>query len=551
MRKTIAFVVLLFSCSAFAQDKLSVIQQAMRDELERNMKELKSDGFEKPFFINYSLLDATTFQATATLGALMQSTESKARTALSIRLLVGDYDFNDESLDNNLFSQPRANEIELPIDDDYLGIRRSLWISTDNVYRNASRQFAKNKEMLKEQNKPLAEVPHRSFEKVSPSKISIEAPEVKFDRKATEDYIRKVSAVFAEYSEITASNVNFYYTSGYRYLVNSEGSTNKVPAVVVQLSIDAAFQTTSGEFIFDEAVYRYSTPQLPPVETMMENVKKMASALVVRSKAPAFHEEYIGPVLFEGDFLAQTISDQLFSGEDNLIANNNIPSLKGLRYEPTNSMDTKVGKAVFAEGMTLKATPKLKKYGDQELFGSFEVDDEGVVPADETVLIENGVLKALLNDRTNVKPDQVANGFGAGPGVVSISFRNTIPESSMKAKLIEQAKKEGLEYALIVKHGLLMGQQMGLAVMANVYKIYVADGREELVRQTSVKHMSQRNFRKVIAASKETGAYHVTGIGSIISVIGPKAIIFEEVEVGTSDMPTMKEEEYVPSPLKK
>jgi len=133
MRIAVIIVALLLNIAAVAQDKMPVIQQAMRDEMERNMKELKADGFDKPFFINYTLLDETSWQMNATLGALVSSLESKNRAALSIRLLVGDYEFNDESLDNNLYSQPQANEMNLPLDDDYLGIRRSLWISTDNV----------------------------------------------------------------------------------------------------------------------------------------------------------------------------------------------------------------------------------------------------------------------------------------------------------------------------------------------------------------------------------------------------------------------------------
>jgi len=389
MKLSITTVLVILSLSVFGQEKLNIVQRAMRDEMERNMKELKADGFEKPFFINYSLIDITGYQMTASLGALVHSVEMKNRATTSVRLLVGDYEFNDESLDNNLFSQPQANDIDLPLDDDYLGIRRSLWITTDNVYRNASRQFAKNKELLKEQNKPLAEIPHRTFAKVASSKVDIELPDVKFDRAATEEYIRKVSAVFAgfgaEDQRFRGSQVSFVYQRGYRYLVNSEGSMNRVPVTMVRFEITGSLRTAEGESVFDNVLHWYPTPELPPVEKMIGEAKRLSERLIEKAKAPTFDDEYVGPVLFEGQQVAQLFMIELSGGEDNLLAGNNIPSLKGYSVEPKTTIDSKVGKPIFADGLTVKALPKMKKYGDHVLLGSFEVDDEGVVPADTVV----------------------------------------------------------------------------------------------------------------------------------------------------------------------
>lgn len=545
MRKTVFILTLFFSTTLLAQDKLNVVQQAMYDEMDRAMRELKTEGFEKPFFINYVLLDQTSWQMSATLGALHHSVETKGREALSVRMLIGDYEFNDESLDNESNVRQQAVDIELPIDDDYLGIRRSLWVSTDNVYRSATRIFAKNKETLKEQTKPLSEVPHRTFAKTPPSKIDIEGPEIKFDRAATEEYIRKVSGVFREYKGIENSNVIFIYQHGYRYLVNSEGSINRVPVGYGSLVINAVLKTPEGEFIFENSVRHFATPDLPPVETMIAEAKTLAQSLISSVASPVFKEEYTGPVLITGSTAANLFYQKLFTGEDGLIASNNIPNLKGYRYE-TNSIDAKIGKMLFHEGMTVKAVPKMKKYGDTQLLGSFEVDDDGVVPADETILVENGVLKTLANDRTLTKSTQTANGLGDGPGVLMISFKNTIAEADMKAKLIAQAKKEGLDYGIMVKTSPFVWSSR----IQNVYKVYVADGREELTRQASLKEISQRSFKRILEISKEIEVHHVNRGGRPTSVIGPRAILLEEVEFSGASVPTLNEEEYVPNPLK-
>ena len=544
MKRLVTIVLLFLTSSAFAQEKLSIVQRAMRDELERNMKELKSEGFERPFFISYTLQDLTINSISATLGAITNSFEAKSRSALSVRLIVGDYEFNDESLDNNLFNQGQGNEIELPLDDDYLGIRRSLWLSTDNVYRSASRKFARNTELLKEQGKPLSEVPHRTFVKVAPSKVDIPAPEFKFDKGATEEYLRKLSAVFKEYEKITDSYVGFVYRRGYRYLVNSEGSINRVPVTMATLYVTASLRTSDDKQMFDGFHKQYSVPELPPVETLIAEARKVAESLVDSQKLPEFTEEYMGPVLFEGEQLANLMFREMFTRENSLVANNNIPSLKGARYE-SNFLDLKIGKPLFAEGMTVKATPKVKTFNGVPLFGSFEVDEEGVVPQDEIVLVENGVLKQMCNDRSMTRSDQIANGMSDGPGVVMASFKNAVPMATLKSKLIERARKEGLEYGIKVSIG------RGNASDMKIYKVYVSDGHEELMREASMTGLEQRDFKKIVEASRELNVYNIDRADKIVSMICPQGVIFEEVEIKNALSPSLHDEEYVPSPLKK
>jgi predicted Zn-dependent protease len=548
MKRAIVIGALLISFASYSQQKADVIQQAMRDELDRNMKDLKADGFDKPFFINYGIVDQTATEIVAVLGALVGSSEMHVRDAESTRVLVGDYEFNDESLEDNLFSRPTGVEINMPIDDDYMGIRRSLWVGTDNLYRTASQQFSKNREILKEQNKPLSEIPHRRFAKVAPSHVVIEASEMKFDKSATEEYIRKLSAVFSAYTDLEASGISFSYRRGYRYQANSEGAMNKIPFNLVIVNVFASFRTLNGEFITENKNYYLQTTELPPFEKMEEGVKAVAETVMAASKAQPLQEEYIGPVLFLDADVAGTFWNQFLSFESGLRNDNNIPPLKGFSFEPQSGIESKIGKSIFAEGITVKALPKLKVYNDKPLLGSYEVDREGVVPADEIVLIENGVLKSLMNDRTLTKPNQTANGLSTGPGVLSISFKTTTPRADMKEKLIAEAKKQGLDYALMTRN---IGDGPRAGVM-NVYKVYVDDGREELVRQATMDLLSRRDFRKILATSKEMIVHNFLATErEYTTIICPEAILLEEVEFRPSEFPTYKEEVYVPSPLKK
>ena len=204
--------------TASSQDR-SVIQRAMVDEMKRSMNELRLDSLKKPFYISYTITDVKVYSMAATLGALVNSVEGPTRTK-GLRVLVGGYEFNDESLDNNLFSSPEANEIALPLDNDYIGIRRSLWVTTDKVYRDAARQFEKNTSMLKDTKKPLAEVPHRTFGKTTPVQINTDWTAPEFDKGKWEENLRQWSARFIKTDEPNSS-VALTYVHGYEYFVNS------------------------------------------------------------------------------------------------------------------------------------------------------------------------------------------------------------------------------------------------------------------------------------------------------------------------------------------
>ena len=119
----------------------SIIMSAMRDELYRNIKGLHTKDFDDPFFIAYTIANVENAQIIGTLGALVRSDEYKYKD-WQIRLMVGDYEINDENFSS---SQPEETmfrpSIDMPVEDDYAGIRRSLWLTTNNVYFSAAQTY--------------------------------------------------------------------------------------------------------------------------------------------------------------------------------------------------------------------------------------------------------------------------------------------------------------------------------------------------------------------------------------------------------------------------
>lgn len=547
---------LVFQTAAQAQrPEEDSILKAMQDELNRNMTELTLPDLGKPFFMMYGLQDQKTYSIMATLGSLTQSHDSQQRFRTTTRVLVGDYSFNDESLEDNLFSQPTAREIGLPLDQDYFGIRRSFWSATDKVYRDAARHFEKHKETLKETGKALADLPHRSFAKSSPVTLLSSLTPSAFDKAGWEQKARNLSALFLKHPFINNSTVMIQYSEGYTYLVNSEGTIARIPVSTTALMVIGQSKNSEGEFSMKQISHTAkSADKLPTEQQLVVEIEKMITEMESLANTPKFNEEYSGPVLVMGPVVAEVFSNILFRSRENIFATDNITPLTGFQYDSEMiSMDGKIGKSVCNESITIKAKPKLKSFNGIDLLGSFEMDSEGIVPADELTIVAGGVLKNLLNNRTLTHPSQTANGFSSGPGVIEVTLTKKNSEKELKEKLIAQAKKEGLDYAVIVRDS----PGFGFGLM-NIYRVSVTDGKEELLRNAILNEASLKTLKRVMGASEKYRAYNLGGTNfqdlgqdlGVISFIIPKAMLFEEMEIQPFRMPSLKEEDYVASPLK-
>ncbi len=136
-RRLLPIFLLLTATLAYAQD--DVVMRAMRDELKRTLTSLQMKGMEKPYFVSYRIDDVRTLAVSASLGSLT-ATGPTHRRMLSVEVRVGDY-----KLDNTNFLSVRgfgggrmfSGYGEAPIDDNYLEIRRSLWLVTDRQYKRA------------------------------------------------------------------------------------------------------------------------------------------------------------------------------------------------------------------------------------------------------------------------------------------------------------------------------------------------------------------------------------------------------------------------------
>ena len=518
----VAMAIVCLPLIGVSQD-MPIILKAMYDEQQRSMNELRLEGHAAPFYISYDINDLNTYFFSATSGALLQSGARPVRSK-NMRILVGDYEFNDESLDNNIFTNPQPNEIALPLEDDYAGIRRSLWVTTDAIYRSAAQHFKENQNILKEKGKELKELPHRSFAKVTPQQVSQYKKFPAVDLKQYENYVRKLSDYFRAIPEVYTSSVSLNIIQGNRYYLNSEGTSAITPVSTIFLQIRASKDHKVSSFKDIERYYS-SLEKLPTVEQLSGELKSFVATITEQKNKLKLEEDYNGPVLFTGQVVGEVLASLLF-GRETLVASNNLDVDTKSRYENTASLENRIGKNIVSESMTVRAKAKLKNYLGTELMGAFEIDDEGVTPPDELMLIEKGILKNLLNDRSLTKHDQTANGHANGPGVIEISFDGNFTSPSLKQLLLSKAKEEGFNYAYRINKSSTGASE------TEYFRIDVATGVEERISDAQLAGLQLKSLRKAKGGSDVVNAYNIPlGGGNLVSFICPQAMLLEGVDI--------------------
>ena len=522
--KSVALVLVSFSIGikTYGQE-VDSLRLALNDEMKRNISKLKSKEFDDPFYISYTAKDYQTFVVSASLGGILSLDNNHLRTS-NTRVLVGGYDFNDESLfENSVEPYYSADDMEIPLEDDYEGIRRALWLSTDKVYKTAGEIFNRHKAELKEKGKKIDEVPHLKFYKAKPVKITDLQYNVSLDFDALESRVVKLSKYFLKYPELTISNITLTAQKEVSYFVNSEGSDVKMDDLIVTLFIRAALQNEDGSYAFDQKRFvNDNASELFEENNFEKVIDEMYASILEKQKAPRMDDSYEGPVLFLGEVVTDVFTNVLQQFSPNPPKTED--SEFGSEYEDVNALENKIGKKVMSSDITISLKPSLKTFNNQKLLGSFQINDEGIVPSENVVLVENGVVKNLMTNRNYKQKEFIPNGTGQSPGVIDVEIKSKYNSlEDLKKHFIEILKEEELEYGLIVRESPNMR-------MLEVYKLYL-DGREELFTHANMEEIDLKTLRKIEGCTQERIVYNKPVSNGIISYIIPSAILLEELEI--------------------
>jgi predicted Zn-dependent protease len=529
---------------AAADAQSDVILRALQDELARSMKDLQFRDFEKPYFIEYEVSDIRTVTITGTFGGLIYNNRDHNR-ALAVEVRVGSYDFDNE---------PSGYPSQIVIEDNYNALRHELWLATDAAYRQAVESLARKRAFLKNRTEE-EKIP--DFSREEPVALISARQSVDLDEKQWQSLVREWSAIFREFPVIKQSNVSLQFVLVHKYLVNSEGTRVRRPAVLVAIEASGYTQAADGMWLsHGAAFYATSLNELPAATEIARAIRRAAQELTDLQKAPVIAENYLGPVLFTGgasaEMFAQLLAPELCSQR---------PSV-GASVEDSSSLTNRVNRRVLPPFLSVFDDPTQQRQAENSprLLGSYEVDDQGVTSR-RVSLIEQGILKNLLMSRRPRKNSLHSTGHGrsAFVGNAATTFSNLFiqPTSGrsfeeLRQELIKTCKLQSLSYGFIIKSLGGSRQGGGLSDPTLAYKVYVEDGREELVRGVNTGELTLKDLRQLLAVGNDGHAAHqVRGMGrgsGITSTIIAPSVLVEELElkkpVGTQQKPLLLTHPY-------
>ncbi|MEQ8925758.1 MAG: metallopeptidase TldD-related protein, partial [Fulvivirga sp.] len=209
-------------------------------------------------------------------------------------------------------------------------------------------------------------------------------------------------------------------------------------------------------------------------------------------------------------------------------------------YSTSASLEKKIGKQEFSKSLTLTLKPTLKEYNGVKLLGSYLIDNEGVKPKNEIVLVKKGVVNDLMVSRNYIGKDFEPNGTSSSQGVLHIEIDNTVESTdALQDLLLKKIKDEDLPYGLIISK--FFNDQY-----FHVKKI-LANGDIEYYRNARLMDFDKKSLRKIVAASKEE---QVTNETNLNSYIAPRALLIDGVEIEPARIPKPKNKPaLVESPL--
>ncbi len=549
--------------------------QAMRDELQRSRGRLAIQGLERPYYIEYRLLDLDVRTISASFGALLQSNTARNRI-MSVGVRVGDYKLDSSNfVTDDAFRGFIGSTGTVGIDRDYESLRQDLWLATDQAYKEALDTLSRKRGFLRS----LAKPPDiGDFSGAKPLVLIRPRVEPDWNARNWEEEAKAVSAVLRAYPELYSTRVTFHLIYATSYLMNTEGTEIRVSKSLAAVEASLETQAADGMPLHHfYAAYATRPAGLPAADAVRKELDRVSKELIaLRASPPA--QDYVGPVLFEapaaGALLAQMFGPSVSGARPPLSM---LPMFDQIleRMGGRSEWSGRLGSRVLPSSVTLVDDPTAKEFGSQPLLGSYDVDEEGV-RAERVALVEGGVLHRLLMSRRPGPDIDDSNGHGraaflgdprAAISNLFFSSQETQSPAELRKKFLDKCREEGREWCLVVRQmdnpalgihrqedfsdmiaGMAAGVGSGDRVPLLVYRVYVADGSEEPVRGARLTGLNLRALRNLTGIGSDAAVFTFmqsqqagfggtalgafgTAQGGLPSAIVAPSLLFEELEV--------------------
>ena len=408
-------------------------------------------GFPKPYYCSFLLKDIDWFNTWASSGSTCRSQTDRSRSVYC-DLRVGSYDYDQvtegglRELDEDLESNSHTS---VPIDDkDYDGLRITLWKLLESKFREALADYNQ-----KEASRISTLDPNnglRSFTRGKRASYRHYSRLDDVDYDEWDRFCKKASLWISQLPRLSGSYVEFDVSQETRIFVSTEGTITVQNAQVFCLSANLHRLTSEGSRLEQEVVVNCgSLAELPTLAEFKRMIARKYEQLQRVSRAKKIHA-FSGAVL-------------LYPGPAGLLFHEAVGHrLEGSRLLSAGEGQTfkdQVGKQIFKLPITVRDNPLQKEFDGVKCIGSYAYDDEGA-KAQDTVLIEDGVLKGFLSTRAAIiKGRHNSNGHArtkqnqrpiSRMAVTIIEGKQGQPLDKLKAKLIQEIKRQKKPFGMIV-----------------------------------------------------------------------------------------------------
>jgi predicted Zn-dependent protease len=525
------------SAAAHAAAQGDALLEALLTELDRSKAQLKMDHVDPPYYIEYRVSDVDDFGAEAAFGALRDAQHVHVRV-LRVVVRVGDYK------QDSFFGQALGETNILPLDDDPIALRHQIWLATDDAYKSAGQGLAEKQAAMKQFSADPN--PVDDFAK-APVLATIE-PLVKLqvDEPAWKKTLEEVTNLYKQYPDVQSVSASARFSAVNDYFVNSEGTVTRTGKTTYSVQINGAGQAADGMRLGRTPAWTVAKPEeLPSREKLLTESKSMLDTVIALRQAPIVEEEYRGPVLFAPDAANDVVASLI---GQNILGRK--PQL-GKPNRTTGAFATSYKTRVLPNFLSFVDDPTLKDFQGKSLVGSYDVDSEGV-KAQRVNVIDNGTLANYLLGRQPIRDFSASNGHGrAAPGsypspslgVLLVKSSDAQSPEALKQRVIQMVKDQNNPYGYRV-------ETMGGLAPRLLYRVYAADGHEELVRGAVFNELDVRALRNdLIAVGSDPLVSNRTG-GAPTTIISP-SLLFDELEVKRADTSKEKLPDYPAPPLTK
>lgn len=462
-----------------------------------------------PYFLSYSVSDASSVVVRAQFGALVDSSANRVRVA-DVQVRLG-----SPQLDNThgTHRATAVNSMQLPLSDDREALARTLWLATNTGYGTAMDNYLLVKTEAEVRAKEEDTSPDFSAEPPQTYIGKVAAP-VTVDRAAWEKRVRDLSKIFREFPDVYQNVVMMTAQSETDYFASSEGSRVVTPHLQARIVAIAVTRAEDGMDLFREQTFEAETADGLPSQAALEAaMRELGTSLEALRKAPVT-EPFDGPAILSGRAAAVFFHEVLGH------------RLEGQRQrgdEEGQTFTKDVGRPVLPSFLSVADDPTTTKFGNTWLSGSYAYDDEGE-KAQRVDLIDDGVLKTFLMSRLPIASFGSSNGHGRAEaghvptgrqGNLIVTSTKSEPEAELRKQLIEEAKKQGKAYGLYfedISSGFAVttrsSPQAFQVIPLVVRRVYV-DGRpDELVRGVSIVGTPLAALKRIVATGDKSEVFN-------------------------------------------